>query len=48
MYVPARETHAPDRKCCFCGLKPRARGNDALRLVIVALLLLPVALMLLG
>ncbi|MHB1215764.1 MAG: hypothetical protein ACYCY9_12330 [Thiobacillus sp.] len=48
MDVPARETHAPDPKCCFCGLRPRTRGNDALRLVIVVLLLLPVALMLLG
>ncbi len=47
MYAPIRETHTPDPKCCFCGLRPRrTRGNDALRLVIVVLLLLPMVLML--
>jgi len=47
MNVPIREKHTPDPKCCFCGLRPRrTRGNDALRLVIVVLLLLPMILML--
>lgn len=41
MYVPIREKHTPDPKCCFCGLRPRrASGNDALRLVLVVLLVL--------
>jgi hypothetical protein len=46
----SREKHTPDPKCCGCGLKPRCtRGsNDVLRLVIVALLLVPVVLMLWG
>jgi len=49
MYAPVREKHTPDPKCCCRGLTPRcARGNDALRLVIVVLLLLPAALMLFG
>jgi hypothetical protein len=47
MYVPIREKHTPDPKCCFCGLRPRStRGNDAMRLVIIVLLLLPMTLML--
>jgi hypothetical protein len=49
MYAPVRERHTPDPKCCFCGLRSRyTRGNDALRLIIVVLLLLPVVLMLLS
>lgn len=44
--VPGK--HSPDPKCCCCGLKPRARGHDVLRLVIIVLLLLPLILMLLG
>lgn len=49
MYAPIRDTHTPDPKCCRCGLRPRrTRGNnDALRLVIVVLLLTAV-LMLIG
>lgn len=46
MYVPIREKHTPDPKCCFCGLRPRSTRGNALRLVIVVLLLLPMLLML--
>jgi hypothetical protein len=48
MYASVRERHTPDPKCCFCGLRPRSRGNDALRLMIVVLLLLPLVLIFLG
>ena len=45
-----RDKHTPDPKCCGYCLKPRCtRGSsDVLRLVIVALLLVPVVLMLWG
>lgn len=48
MNTPSREKYTPDPKCCGCGLKPRRGSDDALRLVIFALLLLPVILMLWG
>ena len=50
MDMRSRERHTPDPKCCGCGLKPRRApgSNDVLRLIIVALLLVPVVLMLWG
>lgn len=48
MHALIPKTHSPDPKCCCCGLKPRAKGNDVLRLVIIVLLLLPVVLMFLS
>jgi len=47
VYAPVQEKHTPDPKCCGCGLRPRStRVHDTLRLVIVAVLLLPMVLML--
>lgn len=48
MYAPFEDKHAPDPKCCGCGLKPRCLGNDLLRLILIALLLLPIILLLSG
>lgn len=48
MHAPAKDTHAPDPKCCGCGLKPRCLANDLLRLILIVLLLLPLLLMLFG
>lgn len=46
MRTPVRDPHHPDPKCCGCGLRPRSRGNDLLRLTaVVLLLLLPVLLL---
>jgi hypothetical protein len=49
MDAPIREKHTPDPACCCGGLKPRrTQSHDVLRLVILALLLLPTILMLSG
>lgn len=48
MYAPVEDKHAPDPRCCGCGLKPRCLGNDLLRLIIIVLLLLPLILLLSG
>ncbi|AAZ97178.1 hypothetical protein Tbd_1225 [Thiobacillus denitrificans ATCC 25259] len=48
MHAPAKDTRAPDPKCCGCGLKPRCLANDLLRLTLIVLLLLPLLLMLVG
>ncbi|MDO9220508.1 MAG: hypothetical protein Q7T90_05715 [Thiobacillus sp.] len=50
MHAPLRQEHTPDPMCCGCGLRPRriTKGNDVLRLAIVALLLLPAVLGLSG
>ncbi len=50
MYAPLREKHSPDPMCCCCGLRPRRipKAHDALRLVLVVLLLLPAILSLSG
>lgn len=48
MHAPVEGTHAPDPKCCGCGLKPRCLANDLLRLILIVLLLLPLLLMLSG
>lgn len=48
MYAPFEDKHAPDPKCCGCGLKPRGLGHDILRLILIVLLLLPIILLLSG
>lgn len=48
MRASVKDTHAPDPKCCGCGLKPRCLTNDLLRLILIVLLLLPLLLMLFG